>query len=190
LSLIQSPHLPAGPGGIAAGQILKPNAEASADYYNSVCDLLNALIRKNRDASNYDKTALWHEQYARRIAELPTGGVDPALLNWGRDISGKLVALAGSLRGVPVEVNQLEKSIRYEPVTYSRMYQTVEYGPLYLPYDVEEQSNLAGIRARQAEVVAKNADQRSAIWNLMRENTAQIAQQIEQKYQMKLKLPQ
>lgn len=190
LSLIQSPNLPAGPGGIAAAQIFKPNAEASAGYYNSVCDLLNALIRQNRGASNYDKTALWHENFARRISDLPTAGVDPALLNWGHGIRGKLLALASSLRGVPVEVNQLEKSIRYNAVTYSRMYQTVQYGPLYLPCGVEEQSNLGEIRAQQADVISRNADQRDAIWNMMRDDTEKIARQMEDKYQIKLKLPQ
>jgi hypothetical protein len=191
LSLIQSPHLPMEQTEAANAGPPQPNAIASSGYYNSVCDLLNALIRESRNSTSYDKTALWHEKFARKITDLPMAGVDPELLNWGHDVSGKLLALASSLRGVPVEVNQLEKSIRFNATTYYRWYaNSAESGPLYFPSWVQGQSNLGDVRAQQEDLVAKNADQRAAIWNMMRDETAQIAQKMEYKYQIKLKLPQ
>ena len=55
LSLVQSPHLPFKE--IASAEGRKPNAVASAAYYNKVCDLLNSLLYKNRNASEYAKTS-------------------------------------------------------------------------------------------------------------------------------------
>jgi len=191
LSLIQAPHVPIGQNDAANAGPPKPNAVASAAYYNSVCDLLNALIRKNRGADNYDKTALWHEKFAGKIADLPTAGVDPELLSWGRHVGEKLLALAGSLRGVPVEVNQLQRSIRFNATTYYRWYaNSAESGPLYFPSWVKEQNNLGEVRAQEADAIARNADQRDAIWNMLREDTAEIARKMEYKYRIKLKLPQ
>ncbi len=189
LSLIQSPHL-AEKDETANLENPAPNAVATANYYSSVCDLLNSLIRKNQNAVNYDKTALWHETFARQIANLPTTGVDPELAAWGRDVSGKLMALASSLRGVPVEVNQLENSIRVNTSTdYAWYANSAENGPMYFPAWVHTQSNAGDVRAQQEDVIAKNADQREAIWSMLRNSTAQVAHDMEYKYKIKLKLP-
>ena len=190
LSLIQSPHVP-GKDEAAGADSQTPNAVATAGYYDLVCQLLNALIRQNRSATNYDKTALWHETYARKIAGLSTTGVDPELAAWGRDVSNKLLALASSLRGVPVEVNQLQKSIRFDTSTYYRWYaNSAESGPMYFPAWVKSQDNVAGVRAQESDVIAKNSDQREAIWNMLKDATAEIARKMEYKYKIKLKLPQ
>jgi hypothetical protein len=191
LSLIQSPHVPMGPNEAADAGPPRPNAVASAAYYNSVCDLLNSLLRKNRGTDNYDKTALWHEKFARKIGDLPMVGVDPDLLKWGHQVSDRLLALAGSLRGVPVEVDQLQRSIRVDATTSYRWYaNSAESGPLYFPSWVQEQNNLGDVRAQQADVIVKNREQRDAIWNILRDDTAETARRMEYKYQIKLKLPQ
>jgi hypothetical protein len=190
LSLIRSPHLP-GKGEIETGADQKPNAVASAAYYDSVCQLLNSLVRRNKGANDYDKTALWHETFARKIAELPTTGVDPELVDWGRGISEKLRALATSLRGVPVEVDKLQNSIRVDSTTYYRWYaNSADAGPLYFPAWIKSQNNVGDVRARQADVIAQNADQREAIWTMMKEATAEVARKMQYKYGIKLKLPQ
>jgi hypothetical protein len=190
LSLIRSPHLP-GKGENENAADLKPNAVASAAYYDSVCQLLKSLIRRNKGASDYDKTALWHETFARKIAELPTTGVDGELVNWGQGISDKLRGLAASLRGIPVEVNKLENSIRVNSTTYNRWYaNSAESGPLYFPDWIKTESNVDDVRARQADVIAQNADQREAIWTMMKEATAEVARRMQYTYGIKLKLPQ
>jgi hypothetical protein len=189
LSLIQSPHLP-GKDETANLEHAAPNVVATAAYYDSVCDLLNSLIRKNENAVNYEKTALWHETFAKKIANLSTTGVDPELAAWGRDVSGKLMALASSLRGVRVEVNKLENSIRVNTSTdYSWYANSAESGPMYFPSWVHTQSNEGDVRAQQQDVIAKNADQREMIWSMLRNATAQVAHDMEYKYNIKLKLP-
>ena len=81
LSLVQSPHV--SPKEASSTEGAKPNALATAAYYNKVCDLLNALLYKNRDATHYSDTALWHEQFARRIAGISTTAVDPEFSSLG-----------------------------------------------------------------------------------------------------------
>lgn len=189
LSLVRSPHLP-GKGDVDNAEKQQPNAVATADYYNSVCDLLNALVRRNQGATDYDKTALWHETFAKKVAELPTTGVDPELVGWGRDVSAKLLALGASLRGVPVDLDQLQKSIRFDDTTYYRWYATsAESGPLYFPSWVKSRNNVGDVRAREAELIAKSTGQRDAIWSMLRNATADIARKMEYKYRIKLKLP-
>jgi hypothetical protein len=191
LTLIQSPRLPSKGEPLAAGVPAQPNAVASAAFYDSVCDALNALIRKTQNASNYEKTAAWHENFARKIAELPTMGVDPDLVSWGRAVGGQLMALARSLRGVPIEVDRLQRTIRVDATTYNGWYATsADAGPMYFPWWQQETSNVQDVRAQQDDVIARNADQREAIWRMLRDETAEVARKMEFKYQIKLKLPQ
>jgi hypothetical protein len=189
LSVVQSPHISAQE--VRGEEIRKPNAVASAAYYGKVCDLLNALLYKNRDATEYERTALWHEQFARRIAALSTTAVDPALVRWGRDVSKELLALAGSLRGELVRLDDLERSIRSdETVNYRVLAYSPISGPSYVPTWVSTNDNLEQVRSQQESQVEKSAGQRDEIWHMLYQGTADIAQKMESTYQIKLKLPQ
>jgi hypothetical protein len=188
LSLIQSPHISAEE--VRDGENRKPNAIASAAYYDKVCDQLNALLYRNRDATEYAKTALWHEQFARRIAALSTTAVDPALVRWGRDIRKELMALAASLRGEAVKIDELERSIRTdETVNYNLYAYSPISGPLYAPTWVSSVDNLDQVRSQQESQAEKSAGQREQIWNMLYQETTDVARQMESKYQIKLKLP-
>ncbi len=185
MSLIQSPQL-APPGEAPSAETGKPNAVASARYFDSIVHCLKALDRKSRGSAGYENTALWHETFAKKIDELPIAGVDPELLRFGRDVSGKLRALAASLRGVPVEVDKLNRAIRFDAQTYYAWYANSPAGPLYFPAWTRTQNNVADVRARQADVVAANADHREAVWQMLRDETTRIAGKMESKYQVKL----
>jgi hypothetical protein len=189
LSLIQSPHISAQE--VGGGEVRKPNAVASTAYYNKVCDLLNSLLYKNRDAAEYEKTALWHEQFARRIAALSTTAVDPALVRWGRDVSKELRTLAASLRGESVRLDELERSIRSDDTVYYRelSYSPI-WGPSYVPTWVSTNDNVEQVRSQQDSQVEKSAGQRDEIWNMLYQGTADVAQKMDSKYQIKLKMPQ
>jgi hypothetical protein len=188
LTLVQSPHISAKEAENVENR--QPNAVSSAAYYNKVCDQLNSLLYKNRDAQNYNKTALWHEQFARRIVNLSTIAVDPALVRWAQDVSKELLALAGSLRGEHVRIDDLERSIRFNETTHWQWYGEGVNGPLYFPAWVSSDDNLDQVRAQQDADVEKAADQRETIWNMLRQGTADVARQMEAKYHIKLKLPQ
>jgi hypothetical protein len=187
LSLVQSPHV--SPKEASSTEGAKPNALATAAYYNKVCDLLNALLYKNRDATHYSDTALWHEQFARRIAGISTTAVDPELLRWARGVSKELMALTASLRGESVHLDDLERSIRFDDTTHYALYGFSSTGPLYFPSWVSSTNNLEQVRATQEAVVEKSADQRDAIWNMLYRETTEIAKKMEYIYHIKLKLP-
>jgi hypothetical protein len=189
LSLIQSPHI--APEEVRSGENRTPNALASAAYYEKVCDLLNALLYKNQDATEYAKTAHWHEQFARRITALSTTAVDPALVRWGRDVSKELRALASSLRGEAVKLDELERSIRTdETVTYQEYGYNPLSGPLYAPLWVSTVDNVDQVRSQQDSQVEKSAGQRDQIWNMLYQETADVARKMESTYHIKLKMPQ
>jgi hypothetical protein len=186
LSLIQSPHLPAKE---LVGESHEPNPVASEAYYNKVCALLNTLLSRNRGATGYERTALWHVEFARKIAGLSPTAVDPALLRWGRDVSKELMALAYSLRGESVHLDDLERSIRVDDTTMYNWGVGPNGDPLGFPVWVYSDSNLDLVRAQQDSAVEKSAGDRDAIWNMLREETTTIAKQMEHKYHIRLKLP-
>jgi hypothetical protein len=189
LSLIQSPHISAEE--VRDTENRKPNAIASAAYYDKVCGLLNSLLYKNRDATEYGKTALWHEQFAKRIAALSTMAVDPALVRWGRDVSKELMALAASLRGEAVKIDDLERSIRTDDTVYYNLYgYSALSGPLYAPLWVSSVDNVDQVRSQQESQIEQSAGQRDAIWNMLYQGTADVAKKMENTYHIKLQLPQ
>ena len=151
---------------------------------------MNSLLYKNRDATEYQKTALWHEQFARRIAALATTAVDPALVHWARDVSKELLALAASLRGEIVQLAELERSIRTDDTVDYRLYgYSALSGPLYVPLWVSSVDNLDQVRGQQEAQVEKSAGQRDEIWKMLYQGTTEVARQMESKYGIKLKLP-
>lgn len=182
LSLIRTPS-PAGFSGNAAntGKV-EPNVIGSEHYFHNVKHALEDLSRKNKQASDYNKTAVWHENYAHQIEQLPTLGVDPALLEWGARVNARLLALAQSLRGVPVEVNNLNRSITLNTETNYYKYATTPYQNLYRPGRVSVNSNVAEVRMKQADAVARGADDRTAIWQQLTDDMAGIQRQMAEKY--------
>ena len=75
---------------------------------------LSDLEMMNRKAKDYAKTATWHDNFARKMDQLPMHGVDQELLEYGADVASKLRSLAASLRGVPLQMNRLQNSITYD----------------------------------------------------------------------------
>ena len=157
-------------------------AEASGRYFQAVNKLVDSLNRQNRSADDYLKTATWHENFARQIDSLPTDGVDPELVGWARNTSQQLAALASSLRGVPIEVNQLEKSIHYSTSTYQRAVSWSPYQTNYMPWGNEVNTNLAEVRVKQQQAINRNAQEREAVWQMIGESRVVMNRQMNDKY--------
>jgi hypothetical protein len=185
LSLIQTPHpseAVADPNNTT--EVPAANAIASKRYYTAVVSLVKDLMSQNRKAADYTKTALWHEQYAVKIENLSTLGVDADLAAWGYDVAQRLRALASSLRGVPVQVDKLERSIRYDVKTYNQRMATTEYGAFFRPQWFTAESNLQDVRAAQQEAVIKDQEDREQIWNMMEEDRLKIVAKMKEKYKV------
>ena len=100
------------------------------------------------------------------------------------------MALASSLRGESVRVDDLERSIRTDDTTMYQWAGAGPYGePLGFPVWVYSDNNLEQVRAQQDAAVEKSAGDRDAIWTMLRDETTAIAKQMEYKYHIKLKLP-
>ena len=187
LSLIRSPH-----PDITNEQATNPNETngvATLNYYDNVVHILNNLTRQSRNSTSYQRTATWHEKFAQQIEQLPTTGVDPEVVAYGYDTSKKLRSLASSLRGVPIEVNQLENSIRVDYNTTYMATGVTPFGFIYRPLFVNPQTNLNDVRTQQANIVAQDQADREKVWLMMRDDQNDIATRMSKKYDLKFQVP-
>jgi len=141
---------------------------ASIRYFNAVSTKLDDLQRASRRSSNASRTAAWHDNFAEQIENLPTYGVDPELIDYGALVSRNLHALAASLRGIAVQVDALEKTVTYD-FNYDPGWASINIwgGISGRPASLDVSSNLADVRAKQADAVAQGADERRAIWTMI-----------------------
>jgi hypothetical protein len=187
LSLIRSPH-----PDVAGEQSASPNevnGVATLNYYDTVVHIINNLTRQSRNSTSYEKTATWHEKFAQQIEQLPTQGVDPEVTAYGYETSKKLRSLANSLRGVPIEVNQLERSIRVDYNTTQVLSGATPFGYLYRPGLVNVQSNVNDVRSQQASVIAQDQADREKVWLMMRDDQNDIASRMSKKYNLQFQPP-
>lgn len=156
----------------------KASLTATRNYYASVNQILVDLEAMAKKGGNYNRSAVWHDNFAKKIDQLSIRGVDPDLLAYGLKVSSNLRALGVSLRGVPVEVNELEGS-----VSYNVQYQSAGYynagGSIWgsvswQPAMVNVDTNQAQIRAQQAKAIANGAKQREQIWQILQDDRQKI----------------
>lgn len=157
--------------------------EASRRYLLSVNKMIDDLKAANRRAKNYEQTATWHDNFARKIDNLPTAGVDKELLAYGSSIASKFRGLAASLRGQAVQVqaeqNSLTIGYSYDPGWAAvNVWGGVGYRAPTYGVDM----NLRQIRERQAAAVAAGSEQRLQIWSLIDNERAGIEQTLRQRY--------
>ncbi len=187
LGLIRSPHPEASQDQSTSTDSV--TGLATLNYYDNVVHIINNLKRQNRQGNDYNSTALWHEKFANQIEQLPSKGVDPEVVAYGYDTSKKLRSLASSLRGVPIEVNQLQNAIRVDYQTTNVMTGATPFGYLYRPGFVNATSNIAQVRSQQADVIAKDQADREQVWLMMRDSQNDIATRMSKKYDMKFETP-
>ena len=181
-----APPTPDGASPATAAAANEPTLNASRTYYMSVNQIMDDLEAMAKKGGNYNKTATWHDNYAKKIDDLPIRGVDPDLLTWGTTVSSNLRALAVSLRGVPIDVKMLEGgltyNIQYLPAGYRNnnwsVWSTVSYHPEY----VNIETNQAQIRGEQAKAVAAGAKQREQVWQLLLADRQQVRIKMQEKF--------
>ena len=192
LSLIRSPHPDVAGEQVTAtttGTAGDTNGVATLNYYDSIVRILNNLKRQSRSSNNYERTAIWHEKFAQQIEQLTTRGVDPEVIAYGYDTSKKLRSLSSSLRGVPIEVNQLERAIRVDYNTTQILNGATPFGYLYRPGLVNVQTNISDVRSQQATVIAQDQADREKVWLMMRDDQNDIAKRMSEKYKMTFQVP-
>jgi len=156
---------------------------ASKIYFRSVSQTIDDLARVGRRATDYQRTATWHDNFARRIEQLRTQGVDPTLQEFGLRVADRFRALGASLRGQGVQINAEQQTLVYD-VDYrpgwvaGNWWGAVGYGEP----SVKVNSNLKEVRERQAAAVKKGSQQRAAIWKLITDDRSDIEMRMREKY--------
>ncbi len=180
---------PPSPGDAATaktGDANQPTVNASRTYYGAVNQIVDDLEAMAKKGGNYNKTATWHDNYAKKIDDLPIRGVDPDLLTWGSTVSSNLRALAVSLRGVPINVKMLQGglqyNVEYQPAGYRSSNYSVWSTVAWQPEYVNVQTNQAQIKAKQAEAIAAGAMQREQVWQLLLGDRQKIRQKMQATY--------
>lgn len=184
ISLIRSPHDDFEHEAPAVGSNKPADGIASRRYFQAISQYLDNLDRQNRKASDYNRTALWHDNFANKVDELSLTGVDADLAAWGKSVSDNLRALANSLRGTPVEIDKLDRKIRVHSQMNMYRYASTPYADLYRPGTVNLQTNLGDVRAAQAEAVENGNDKRDEIWQMLYDDRAAIEKKMEDRYKI------
>ena len=206
LSLITAPPTHAGTGrSVAATTQPSPptpnnsrarevTVPASKRYFKTIDRCINDLHRAYSSGKAYNNTAQWHDNFARRIEEIPPVGVDPELLKFGQRMADDLRALGQSLQGTVIKVdllnNQVQTNVDVQPAYYNGFdwwwggAWTVGGQPYYYgqPVNVQVNSNLPEIRAKQAEVVAEGAPERDKLWSMIMKDRNDMLEAMTKKY--------
>lgn len=156
---------------------------ASRKYFLAVNRNIDDLQRASRRSNDYSRTAMWHENFARKIDDLPVEGVDQALIDYGSKVASWLRGLARSLRGQAVEVNAHQGTLTYD-VDFTPGWASVNVwggvGVGQSAYNVS--SNLQQVRERQAAAITAGTKQRDELWGMIDQARADIDRQMKQKY--------
>lgn len=157
--------------------------EASRRYLQAVNKYIDDLKTALSRATSYERTAMWHDNFARKIDSLASKSVDPELLKYGLSVSSHMRALAASLRGQGVEVQAQQGTIAYR-YSYDPGYAAFNIwgGVGYRAPTVSFETNLAQVRERQAAAITAGAAERGKIWKLIEDERASIEQLMRRRY--------
>ncbi len=150
---------------------------ATQHYYNAIVAMLTDLNAEYKRANSYSATANWHAGYAQRIEQLPTVDVDQTVLSWGEAVAFDLRALAASLRGVPIHLQQLESQKR---VWLSGLGNSGwGWGGRPMVYLGTNEGQVAAEQQKAIEAGRTNRDQ---VWTQLTSEREQVRQKFQDQY--------
>jgi hypothetical protein len=176
LSLVAPPAPPANASDSQLAAEIK--MLATQQYFRTIESYLDDL-RKPTDKVQHDYTkfATWYDSFAQKIEQLPTYAVDEDVAKYGKTTAYRLRAMAGSLRGDLLDVNNLEKSITVTPYIYA----TSGWGRRLQP-GVWLQSNQGEVQGKQQAAIQRGDQARQDVWSQIDNDTAAIAEKLAQRY--------
>jgi hypothetical protein len=165
------------------GQDQQPRKNPDRDYFRDlekiVMDLQNGM-RKSKDPG---KMASWCDNYAKKIENSSTRGVDPLLVKYGADLASRLRALGASLRGVQLKVNTLQNSVVWNTTVTPGHINAGWWGDVgYQPSVYNTTSNLQEVRQKQADAVMAGAADRDAVWSMIDADRDSLRTKLRSKY--------
>lgn len=153
-----------------------PTKAATKRYFETVNEIVEG-VRSLKQDRRYDKMALWHETAAKKIEQLNPRGVDPDALAYGSDVAQRLRAIAGSLRGVPIDLDKLKS----EGYFYATQY-TSGWGWWRWQSAPDVRTNLPQVQAKMAKVVTDDEKARQQLWGEISERGSKTRAALSRKY--------
>lgn len=159
---------------------------ASLRYYRAVNSALDDL-RAQGDAKskNYVKSATFFDNYAARIEKLPLTDVDSLLVQYGASVGAKLRAMAGSLRGLQVELDTYDN---YKSTTWVASPGGAFVGRRGFGVGggggVSMSTNVQELSSKQAEAVLKLEPERVKLWGVLETDRSSIRREMLEKYKI------
>jgi hypothetical protein len=187
MSLITSPHPSTSTTEDITQEVAEANPrispEATSRYFLAVDQVLQDLQKANRRAKDYARTATWHDNFAAKIEQMPTVAVDPDVVAYGESVSKRLRALAASLRGVAIDINQLQNAVTYS-YSVDPGWEHVDWwgGYGYRAPSYNYTSNLAEVREKQAQSIAAGAKDREQVWAMLSDDRTKTLDAMRTRY--------
>lgn len=170
---------PGAPGEEAPAGPEKASPTLTRQYLAAV-ELILADIRRIRDDKGYDKTATWHDKAAEQLLHLNRRGVDPAAVEAAEAAAGRLHAIAGSLRGVPIRADELGKTAYFYSARVGGLFGAWNpFAPSFV------QSNVPEVQAKIAKVVEEDKQKRAELWAQIDQAVSGARNALREKYKEK-----
>ena len=164
--------------------------ERNRRYYRAIAQVVDDLRTRDRKATNYTRTAVFHESAAERIEKLSLVGIDQDLADYGARTAANLRSLAASMRGQAIKIQAGNASVVYNA-------QVTPGGTAWQPgwgwgwggfhYQqpaINVTSNLTEVREKQAQAVAAGAGEREQIWQLLDGDRAEMRRVLLERYKV------
>jgi hypothetical protein len=147
-------------------------------YYRSIQAELDDLRRPSRRTQqDFARFATWYDTFAQKIEQLPPYNVDEDVAKYGMATAARLRGIAASLRGVLVDVKELEKKIAITPYIFAQG----GWGGRLQP-GVWLETNEGQIRAQQQAAIEQGAQARQDLWSRIDNESAAIGRIMAERY--------
>lgn len=141
--------------------------DATVKYVTAVNKALDDLKKRYPQATDYGRTALWHDTTAGQIAGLSVVGVDPKVVEYGLGTANLLHAIGNSLRGVPMQTEVLGANaylyVQRQPAMFWTPFHGLNWNP-WMGQPTNVATNVPEIRRKQAEAIRSDQENRVKIW--------------------------
>jgi len=164
--------------------------ERNRRYYRAIAQVVDDLRTRDRKATNYTRTAVFHESAAERIEKLSLVGIDQDVADYGVRTAANLRSLAASMRGQAIKIQAGNASVVYNAqvnpggTAWQPGWGWGYGGFHYQQPSVNVTSNLTEVRERQAQAVEAGSGERDQIWQLLDGDRAEMRRVLLERYKV------
>lgn len=160
-----------------------PLVTSTLRYFNSVSAAIAELKSIKPRDDDYNRYATWYEKYAKKLDALPNADVDPDALKFGIMTANRMRAIAESLRGVPLKVDDLSK----QQYTVVGGYVSTNRWGRNTGGSIDVNTNAPEIRQKQVLAVQSDRDARDAAWKAIYDDREAIRAALAARYRVPVK---